>query len=217
MSNRNRFLLTLGLLAVAAFCVQSLAVAGEDATPAAPAAPTVAAPAEAAKPAETPKAPEAPATATPTPMHTLLYWVSKQVAPSLDCPCPAKAAGEEAWRAWFSGGADVPLATLRDRFVADGWTADRFVTFFKEKASKSSCDCAKGDCAKGDCAKGDCAKASGSASDGGCCKGTGERADGKPCCCKCKKKDSTETKAEPAATEIPAEKPAEKPAEATAK
>jgi hypothetical protein len=80
------------------------------------------------------------------------------------------------------------MAGLRDQLVADGWTADRFVGFFKAMKADGKC----GDCAKKD----------------GCCEGKGERADGKGCCGKCKegKKDAApaEAKPAPAPTEAPA-------------
>jgi hypothetical protein len=194
----KRLFAALALVAAGAFAT-NLAFAGDDAAkPAASPAST----------AEAPKTAETPATKTPTPFHSVMGFLAKQVAPSLECPCPSKAEGEKAWRDWFSGGADVPMAGLRDRLVADGWTADRFVTFFKDMSSKQGCgDCSKGDCAKGDCAKGDCAKGDcckGEKKDG-CCEGKGERADGKPCCGNCKKDGSAPAKtAEPAAPAAPA-------------
>jgi hypothetical protein len=210
---KNRFVLALALCAVGALALTSAARAGEEAPAAKPATST-----------EAPATTEA-ATKTPSPMHSLMGWVAKQVAPNLECPCPAKAEGEVAWRAWFAGGADVPLASLRDRFVADGWTADGFVAFFQKMAKSGGCDkgdcakgdcakgdCAKGDCAKGDCAKGDCAKgdcAKGDCAKGeGCCKGSGERADGKPCCGGCKGEKKAEGSSAPAA---PAAEPVGKP------
>jgi hypothetical protein len=201
----TRFRLSLGAaLAVAGLAWAGLARAGDDVAGGAPAAPAPAA-------AEAPKAaPETPATSTPSPIHSMMGWVAKQVAPGLDCPCPGTADGETAWRAWFDGGKDVPLASLRDAMVADGWTADRTVAFFKDmqaKMSKGDCSgpcadkakaggaCAKGEgsCSKADgaCAKGDgaCAKSDGATAkaDDGCCKGKAERTDGKPCCGGCKK------------------------------
>lgn len=201
MSNRSLF--ALAVAAVGAFTFSQVAFAGEDAAPAKP-VPAEAPKAEAPK-AEAPKtdAPktetkvEAPATKTPAPMWSVMMWIGKQVAPNLECACPATAEGEKAWRTWFSGGKDVALAPLRDQLVADGWTADRFVTFFQDMVKKQGagkCDCAKGECAKGDCAKGE-----------GCCEGKGERADGKPCCGKCGNKDKEPAKTEPAPA--PAAKP----------
>ena len=198
---RTRYFAVLAILAAGVFSLSRIARAGEEA-PKAPASETAKPAAEAPKatePAKTDaaKTVEAPATKTPTPMHSLMGWIGKQVAPNLDCPCPGTAEGEKAWRTWFAGGKDVPLASLRDRMVADGWTADSFVTFFKAKG-----DCSKGDCAKGDCK--DCAKKD------GCCEGKGERADGKGCCGKCKDKaktDAPEAKPAPAPAEAPVAKP----------
>ena len=191
----KRLVAALALVAAGTFATR-LALAGEEVSK--PAAPVAGTPEAKAAPAEAPKTVEAPATKTPSPMHTLLGYVAKQVAPNLECPCPAKAEGEQAWRGWFAGGADVPMAGLRDSLVADGWTADRFVGFF-QKMAKGCSDCpgeskdaASADGAKGDCAKADCAKAG----KAGCCEGKGENADGKPCCGKCKKDES---EAKPAA------------------
>lgn len=212
---RNRFFAALALVAAGAFST-SIALAG-DAAP-------KAAPVEAKPAAEAPKADtkpetktEAPATKTQSPIHSLLGFVSKQVAPNCECGCPSKPEGEKAWRAWFAGGKDVPMAALRDQLVADGWTADRFVGFFKDMAAKQGChggDCDKGDCAKGDCDKsnGDCAKGDCDKSKGdGCCKGSGERADGKPCCGKCKDGAAKDAPAAPATNPAP-EKAPEQPA-----
>jgi hypothetical protein len=200
----KRLVAALALVAAGTFAT-NLAFAGDDAAkPAAPAAK-----------ADAPKTAETPATKTPTPFHSVLGFLAKQVAPDLECACPAKAEGEKAWRSWFDGGANVPMAALRDRLVADGWTADRFVTFFKDMSSKSCGDCSKGDCAKGDCAKGDCAKgdcAKGDCAKGdcakGCCEGKGERADGKGCCGKCKKDGEAAKPAEGTAPAAPAATPA---------
>jgi hypothetical protein len=205
MSIRSRIAALVAVLAVGAFSFHQVARAGEDAPPA-KAAPE-ATKADAPKTGETTKT-ETPATKTPAPIWSVMMWVGKQVAPNLDCACPAKPEGEKAWRTWFAGGKDIPLASLRDQFVADGWTADRFVTFFQEMAKKQ-CDCKGGDCAKGDCAKsGDCAK--GDCKKEGCCEGKGERADGKPCCGKCKKDGGETAKTEPKAEPKP-EAPAAKP------
>jgi hypothetical protein len=205
---RLRSLLAGAAFAAVSALAFSLPLAAEDAAPkapvaspapdapAAPAAPTApAASAETPKPAEAPK----PDTKTPSPIHSMMGWVAKQVAPNLECGCPATSDGETAWRAWFAGGKDVPLAGLRDAMVADGWTADKTVGFFREMVAKKS---ASGDCAsKCDKAGAACAKGDGE----GCCQGKGERADGKPCCGSCKKKD---------AAAKPAEKPADAPTEA---
>lgn len=207
---RTRFFAALALVAAGVFTLSALtstARAGGES----PMAPAEAKPAPEAPKADAPKPEtktEAPATKTPSPMHTLLGFVAKQVAPSLECGCPSKPEGEKAWRGWFAGGKDVPMAALRDQLVADGWTADRFVGFFKEMASKQGCDkgsCEKGDCAKGDCAKGECEKGD------GCCKGSGERADGKPCCGKCKDGAAKTAPAAPATNPAP-EKAPEQPA-----
>ena len=206
----TRYVAVLAILAAGVFSLNRIARAGEEA-PKAPATDTAKPAAEAPKatePTDAAKTAEAPATKTPSPMHSLMGWIGKQVAPNLDCPCPGTAEGEKAWRTWFAGGKDVPLASLRDRMVADGWTADKFVTFFK--AAKGDCkdckgDCAKGDCAKGDC-KGDCAKKD------GCCEGKGERADGKGCCGKCKEKAKADApEAKPAPAPAPTEAPVAKP------
>jgi hypothetical protein len=179
--------------------------AGDEVAGGAPAAPKAPAPAAAATPA-TPA--ETPATKTPSPIHSMMGWVAKQVAPSLECPCPGTADGEKAWRAWFDGGKDVPLASLRDAMVADGWTADRTVGFFKEKAAKAaaggSCaeKCGEGKCAE-KCADGKCCKGG----EGQCCKGEGqakaESGEAKPSCSGCPGK-AGEAKTEPA-PEAPAE------------
>jgi hypothetical protein len=191
----KRIFAALALVAAGTFA-SSLAFAEDTAKPA---------PAPEAKASAPEATPSAPETKTPSPFHTVMGFLAKQVAPSLECPCPAKPEGEKAWRGWFNGGANVPMAALRDQLVADGWNADRFVGFFQKMAAKGCGDCSKGDCAKGDCAKGDCAKGDCAKGDcaKGCCEGKGERADGKPCCGKCKGGD---TAAKPA--DAPA-KPAE--------
>lgn len=108
---------------------------------------------------------KASATKTPTPMHSLMGFVAQQVGPQVGCPCPSTPEGEAMWRGWFAGGPDVPMAALRDRLVADGWTAERFVGFFQEmsgsKPATGGCDkgaCEKGACGEG-CGKGACDKA----------------------------------------------------------
>ncbi len=178
---RNLFA-ALALIAAGTFSFVSIARAGEE-----PAKPAAEAPKAEAPKTEAPKT-EQPATKTPSPLHSLMGFVAKQVAPNLDCPCPAKAEGEKAWRSWFAGGKDVPMAALRDQLVADGWTADAFVGFFKAMAAKQSGK----DC--GGCK--DCPEGCKDGAKGGCCEGKGERADGKPCCGKCKdgaKKDAPAT------------------------
>jgi hypothetical protein len=180
---RNRWFAVAAALAVGVLAWNGVARAGDE-VPSAPVA-SKAGPATA----------EA-ATKTPSPVHSMLAWVGKQVAPDLACGCPAKAEGEKAYRAWFAAGADAPLSGLRDRLVADGWTADRFVAHFKDMAAKQAL---KGPCDGGPC--GD-KKAS------GCCEGKSEaRADGKPCCGGCKTKKVEEPATPPATPEKPAETP----------
>jgi hypothetical protein len=172
---RNRLFAVAAALAVGALAWNGIARAGDD-VPSAPAAGKAA-------PAPTTEA----VTKTPSPIHTMLGWVGKQVAPDLACGCPAKPEGEKAYRAWFAAGKDAPLAGLRDALIADGWTADRFVAHFKDMAAKKGCD-------GGSC---------GDKAAGGCCEGKGERADGKPCCGGCKGKKAEEP-ATPPATPAPA-------------
>src|SRR5688500_15718115 len=115
-SNRSNLFAVLAVLAAGAFTFNQVARAGEEVPPAkaAPEAPK----ADAPKTGETPKTVEAPATKTPSPVHSLLFWVAKQVAPTLECPCASTPEGEKAWRGWFAGGKDVALAPLRDQLVA---------------------------------------------------------------------------------------------------
>src|SRR5262245_21403673 len=180
---RNRLLALAALAVAGGLTCTGIARAGEP-------VPSARAPAAKAAPAPTTPA-EAPKTKTNAPIWSMMSWVGKQVAPDLECACPSTEAGEKAWRAWYAGGKDVPLAALRDRMVEDGWTADAFVTFFKEMAAKKAagagCDC-------------------GDKKTGGCdCKGEG--AEGHPCCPGCKgKKDGAAT---PPAT--PPAKPEEAP------
>lgn len=124
-----------------------------------------------------PSVAKASATKTPTPMHSLMAFVAQQVGPEVGCPCPSKPEGARMWRAWFAGGADVPMAALRDRLVADGWTAERFVGFFQELAGTASAEggCDKAACDKGACDKGACEK--GACGQGGCDKGACGKAD----------------------------------------
>ena len=163
MQIKNRSYTLLAVLALVAASTLALtgAFAGDEVTPKTD-APAAATGARAEKT-------EAVATKTPSPMHTLMGWMSKQAVGDLDSPCPSCPKAEAAWRAWFAGGADVPLAGLRDRLVADGWTADRYVGYFQEMAKahpKAGGDCAgkaSGDCDKGcdDCpgkASGECDK-----------------------------------------------------------
>jgi hypothetical protein len=181
---KRTFLALVGALSIA-----GLSFAGDPApvAPAAPATPVApAAATEEAKPAEKAEAPKAA-----SPIHVMMGWVAKQVAPGVANPCPATAEGEKAWRGWFDGGKDVPLATLRDAMVAEGYTADTFVAFFQQMAKKASCEggaCADGKCADGECTEGKCSGDS-------------------PCS---KKKDAAPAAptANPAPTATPAEAPA---------
>jgi len=189
----KRLVAALAFVAAGTFAT-GLAFAGEDtAKPASPET-KASAPADAPKTAE--KTTEAPATKTPSPLHSVLGYLSKQIAPELECACPAKPEGEKAWRGWFAGGANVPMAALRDRLVADGWTADAFVGFFQKMSKKGCGDCSKGDCSKGDCSKGDCSK-------GDCAKG-----ECKGGCKGCKGEDKAGETAKPDAAAKPVEAPA---------
>ena len=205
----------LAAAAVAAVAFFSRPVLAGDPAPSAPAAePAKAAPVEAPK-TEAPKAETAkPDTKTPSPIHSMMAWLGKQVAPNLECGCPSTAEGEKAWRAWFAGGKDVPAAAVRDQLIADGWTVDRFVGFFQAmaKANAGACEggkCADGKCADGKCEGGKCSgDCAGKCEGGKCAEGKcnggacGEKKDG--CCGGCKDKAKPEA---PAAT--PADKPAE--------
>jgi hypothetical protein len=195
MLSRKSFLV-LPLVAAGALCALGFAQADEPAKPA-----PASEPAAAAAPAQAPstKSPEAtePETKTGSPIHTMMFWVGSQVAPNLETPCPATPEGEKAWRGWFAGGADVPLAGLRDRMIADGWTADRFVSFFSKMAKSSCCEggkecdeecgdeCCEGE-AKGECCKGDPAAQA------------AKKAEGKGCCGKCPKGETSEPASAPA-------------------
>jgi hypothetical protein len=212
---RTRLLGAAAFLAAGVLAWSGVARAGDEVPTAAPAAA-----AEAPKTAETPKT--TPETKTPSPVISVLGWIGKQIAPDLACPCPATEAGEKAYRAWFAGGKDVPLADLRDRLVADGWNADRLVAHFKAARAKACADggcdkskcgdgaCDKSKCGDGGCCKGKTGDATAAAStenakaDGGCCKGSGERADGKPCCGGCKDKAKTPDAAKPEEAPAPA-------------
>ena len=151
-----------------------------------------------AKPAKTDAAPmtaaEKPATATPSPIHSMMKWVASHVMEGDGCGCPSTAEGEKAWRAWFK--ADSPkLASLRKAMMADGWNADKTIGFFKEMAKQKagSCDCENGTC---DCC-GNCDKAKGAAAATGDAGKTGDaaskgccgcdKAKGKGCCGGCDK------------------------------
>jgi hypothetical protein len=179
---RHRIFAVAAAVAVGALAWNGIARAGES-VPSAPAAGKSAPATEAV-------------TKTKSPIHSMLGWVGKQVAPDLACGCPAKPEGEKAYRAWFAAGKDAPLAGLRDQLVADGWTADRFVEHFKAMTAKME----KGSCDGAPC--GDKAKAS------GCCEDKAEgRADGKPCCGGCKSKKTEEAAAPPATPAKPEETP----------
>ncbi len=126
-------------------------------------------------PAKAKEAPSTPAKAvekTPTPIHSMMKWVSKQITrgASAEC-CPSTEKGEAVWRAWFAK-KRVPLAKLRDAMVADGWTADKTVAFFKARAAKMSCaegceSTKDGGCPSGGCPSGGCPKSK-DAEDGDC-------------------------------------------------
>ena len=178
-------------LAAAALLSSTNSLFADDAAPQAPAA-SPAAPAVAPAPAaDAPKTADAPKpeTKTSSPIHSMLGWVAKQVAPNCACGCPSTDDGGKAWRSWFEGPKDVPLASLRDALVADGWNADRTISYFKQMASKQKAD---GACA-GKC-EGKC--------DGKCEGKCDGKCDGKPCCDEGKKADT------------PAAPPMDKPADA---
>ena len=133
---------------------------------------------------------EAPATKTPSPIHSMMGWMATSVVGDMDSPCPSCPKAETAWRSWFDGGKDVPLAGLRDRLVADGWNADRYIGYFQQMAKShakeggdcGSCDKDCGDCpSKGDCCGscdkdcGDCPSKSGCDKAGKGCGGCGEK------------------------------------------
>lgn len=150
---RPYYLFAVLALVAASTLALTGAFAGDEVTP------TSAAPTAAATDAPAEKV-ETPATKTSSPLHTMMGWMATAVVGDLESPCPSCPKAEAAWRSWFDGGQDVPLAGLRDRLVADGWTADRYVGYFQAMAkgqSKASGEC--GDCDKGssDCpSKGDC-------------------------------------------------------------
>lgn len=140
-----------------------------------------------AKPAPTAKVKEAPATPaatvktkTETPMCSMMGWVSEQIK---TVEGAKEGCCSSAMKAWFAGDKNVPLAGMRDRLVADGWTADSTIAFFKkmsaERAAKSGdcsgCDKAgdktAGDCSgcdKEECDKGECPCDSAKSECGGC-------------------------------------------------
>lgn len=197
---------------VGALSIAGLAYAS-DPSPAAPSLPSEkAAPATDAKPAAAPTPAVAPK--ADSPIHVMMGWIAKQVAPTLSNPCPSTADGEKAWRAWFSGGKDVPLASLRDEMVSNGFDADRFVTFFQQMVAKSKCE--GGKCSEGKCSEKSAAGACEGKCDGKC---GGTTADGKPMDCGCgghedaksdAAKNDAATPAAPKADAAPA-KPVEAP------
>jgi hypothetical protein len=159
---KSKLMTGLAVLAIATFCFGS-AFAEETAPTAKPVEKKVED--RSAPKVETTEA----ATKTTTPMESMMKWVGSQVKASAgdDCKCCG-----EAWKKWFSGGADVPMSGMRDQLVADGWTAESTIAFFKQmRKAKSGESSGCGDCAKSkdcsdckDCADckdcGDC--------DGGC-------------------------------------------------
>lgn len=167
----------VALLLGAAFAFHGIARAGDDVPAAKPATSTEAQPATSEK----------PATATPSPMHSVMKWIGSQVMPGAKSPCPSTEAGEKAWRNWYAA-QEGPLTGLRDALVADGWTADRFVGFFQKLASQKSCsDCPEG-CSKA--AKGGASAPTGDAGATGSssCDGSGCNKAKKSCCGGCKEK-----------------------------
>lgn len=171
IKNRPFLFFTALALVAASTLVLSGAFAGDEVTPSADVS-------AAATDTSAEKA-EAPATRTTSPVHTLMGWMATRVVGDLESPCPSCPKSEAAWRSWFSGGADVPLAALRDQLVADGWTADRYIGYFQAMAKsqpKSCGDCDKecGDCDKSstDCDK-DCSDCPSKAS-GNCDKDCGD-------------------------------------------
>src|SRR5688500_12795568 len=165
----RNFLAAAALIAVGALAFHGVARAGDDAPKA---------PALDAKPAVTSTTPKTDDCKndckSQSPICVMMGWVAKKVAPNLECACPGTPEGEKAWRGWFAGGKDVRLAELRDTLVAQGWTADRTIAYFKEMAAKMKA----GECCEGD--DKECTQ-----KDKECCQGKGERTDGKPCCRKC--------------------------------
>jgi hypothetical protein len=161
---RNTLLASLAFIAVVGLALGGVAFAGDDVAPAKTATKT-----------ETPVAKAKSETSTPSPIHTMMKWVAKQVVAGQDCDCgcPSTPAGEKAWRVWFDA-KDGPLADLRASFVSDGWNADRTVGFFKAMAAKKAAGCS--DCEGCDKAKGAAAPAgdagkTGDATKSKCCGG----------------------------------------------
>jgi len=149
--NRPFFLFTVLALVAASTLALTGAFAGDDV---------------ASKSDTTAEKAEAPVTKTQSPIHSLMGWMATSVVGDLESPCPSCPKAEAAWRSWFDGGKDVPLASLRDHLVADGWTADRYIGFFQQmskshpKAAGECGDCDKG-CSDGSKDCGDCPSKSG--------------------------------------------------------
>ncbi|MDJ0976301.1 MAG: hypothetical protein QNJ98_17705 [Planctomycetota bacterium] len=178
----------LAVVAVAAVCFNG-AFAGEEVP---------------AKAAPKTDAPETPAvvvkTKTASPMDSMMGWVSEQIKTTKG----AEGSCCGAMKAWFAGGKDVPLAGMRDRLVADGWTADSTIAFMKKMKAAKSADC--GGCDKasdcGGCDKaGDCSGCDKAKDCCGGCDKAGECGGDKECCGGCDKKQPDPTKP-PAKTDI---------------
>ncbi len=183
MITTRRFMIALAVLAACAIGFNSLAVAEDE-------APTAAPKVEKKMPAageKTDKA-EAPKTKTPTPMHTMMYWLVSEV---METPsCPTTEAGGKAWRAWYAN-KEAKHAGLRDMLVEHGWTADSTIAFFKKMKSEcngcdKACNCGAGDCDS--CKKG-AAGAAGDASEAGDAKSKCGSCDDCQGCDKAKAKD----------------------------
>lgn len=104
------------------------------------------------------------ATATASPIHSILMWVGSQVTGS-ECACASTPEGQTAWNAWYTS-KDPVLAPLRAKLMADGWTQERFIGFFKAIAAQQAEPCC-GKCESGEACDSDCkcdkAKGSGTA------------------------------------------------------
>ena len=165
-----------------AFAAHTGAFAGEEAPTAAPAKPAV---------ETTEAAPEAVKTKTETPVCSMVGYIMEQVVKT---PCENEGCKVSAMKAWFAGDAKVPMAGLRDRLKADGWTADSTIAFFKKMAAERGCDKADGECC-GSCDKaaGDCQGCDKAA--GGC---QGCDKEGGKCCGGCDKGADKPAPANPA-------------------
>ncbi len=137
---------------------------------------------------KTDAAPEKPATATPSPIMSMMKWVAGQVSEGDGCGCPTTDKGAKQWTAWFAA-KDGKLAGLRTAMIADGWKADNTVAFFKKMAAakKGGCDkaaCDKAACDKGACDKAACdkAKANGASAPTGDAGASGTQAKKGSCC-----------------------------------